>query len=83
MNRVFQFKPEASAELEDAALWYNGQRSGLGVELLEAADAALNQIARWPRLGRIVLWVPNDLPVRRFPVTRIFRTTSPTWNGMA
>jgi hypothetical protein len=29
MNRIFRPEPEASAELEDAATWYNSQRPGL------------------------------------------------------
>jgi hypothetical protein len=46
MTRIFRPEPEASAELEDAAVWYNGQWPGLGVEFVEAVDAALEQIAR-------------------------------------
>jgi hypothetical protein len=34
VNAVFRPEPEASAELEDAAVWYNGQRLGLGVEFV-------------------------------------------------
>ena len=41
MNPTFRPEPEASAELEDAAVWYDGQRPGLGVEFVEAVDAAL------------------------------------------
>ena len=33
MIGTFRPEPEASAELEDAALWYEGQRPGLGLEL--------------------------------------------------
>lgn len=45
-------EPEASAELEDAALWYEGQRPGLGLELVQAVDLALEQIAGWPQIFR-------------------------------
>jgi plasmid stabilization system protein ParE len=67
MNRAFRPEPQASAELEDAAVWYNGQRPGLGVEFVDAVDAALEQIARWPQIGRTVPGVPKDVPARRFP----------------
>jgi plasmid stabilization system protein ParE len=67
---AFRPEPEASAELEDAAVWYDGQRPGLGREFVEAVDAALERIARWPQIGRRVPGVPNDVPARRFPVTR-------------
>jgi hypothetical protein len=32
----FRPEPEASAELEHAALWYESQRAGLGHEFLQA-----------------------------------------------
>ena len=70
MNPIFRPEPEASAELEDAAVWYNGQRPGLGVEFVEAVEAALEQIARWPNIGRVVPGVPPDVPARRFPIER-------------
>ncbi len=82
MNRVFRPEPEASAELEDAAVWYNGQRRGLGVEFVEAVDATLDQIARWPQIGRLVPGVPNDVPARRFPVERFpYHIAYLEWDG--
>jgi plasmid stabilization system protein ParE len=70
VNPTFRQEPEASAELEDAAVWYNAQRLGLGVDFVHAVDAALDQIARWPYIGRVVPGVPNDVPARRFPIER-------------
>ena len=70
MNPTFRQEPEASAELEDAAVWYDAQRPGLGVDFVHAVDAALDQIARWPHIGRVVPGVPNDVPARRFPIER-------------
>ena len=49
MNRPFRNEPEASTELEQAALWYEEQRPGLGTEFLEAVDATLERIATWPQ----------------------------------
>jgi hypothetical protein len=46
MTRTFRIEPEAAAELEAAALWYDRQRPGLGADFLEAIDTALNRIAR-------------------------------------
>lgn len=66
----FRTEPEAAAELDEAALWYENQRAGLGVEFLEAIDVALSHIARWPQAGDPVPDVPPDLPVRRVPVGR-------------
>ena len=80
MTCTFRPEPEASAELEDAALWYEGQRPGLGLELVQAVDLALEQIAGWPHIGRRVTGLPNDLPVRKVPVKR-FPYQSCTYRG--
>jgi len=69
-GRRFLTEPEASTELGEAALWYERQRSGLGEEFLEAVEATLALIARFPRAGTPVPDVPAELPVRRFPVKR-------------
>ena len=47
---------EATAELEAAALWYDDQRDGLGLQFLAAVDRTIQQIAalagrRRPRGG--------------------------------
>jgi len=39
--RRILFEPEASAELEEAARWYEAQRSGLGLAFLAAVDRAV------------------------------------------
>ena len=44
MTGTFRPEPEASAKLEHAALWYEGQRPGLGLELVQAVDSALAEI---------------------------------------
>jgi len=48
MSHPFRPEPEASAELEHAALWYEHERSGLGTDFLDAIDATLDRIAQWP-----------------------------------
>jgi toxin ParE1/3/4 len=68
VKRPFRTEPEASAELEEAAVWYASRRPGLGVEFLEAVDATLDRIARWPRAARRVPGVIADVPARKAPV---------------
>jgi toxin ParE1/3/4 len=63
-------EPDASAELAQAANWYERQREGLGIEFLESIDAALELIARFPHAGSAVPDVPEELRVRRVPVQR-------------
>jgi len=82
MTGQFRPEPEASAELEDAALWYEGQRLGLGLELVHAVDLALEQIAGWPQIGRRVAGLPTSLPVRKVPVKRFpYHVVYLTWEG--
>ena len=45
MTRAFRPEHEASAELEDAVVWYDSQRPGLGLEFVQAVDATLERIA--------------------------------------
>lgn len=70
MSRRALFEPEASAELEEAALWYEAQRSGLGLALLAAVDRAVEHLAAWPDSGIPVPGVPASLSVRQLPVSR-------------
>ena len=69
MSRRFRPEPEASAELEHAALWYENERLGLDVEFLDAVDATLARIAEWPEAAPRIRGLPTDVPARRAPVT--------------
>jgi hypothetical protein len=68
--KPLRMEPEASTELAEAAVRYEGRREGLGAEFLEAVDAALDFITRFTQAGSLVPLVPKDLPVRRVPVRR-------------
>lgn len=70
MSISFRTEVEASAELEEVAVWYEQQRPGLGLEFLEAVDDALEFIGHWPHSGTPVPDVPPELPIRRAPVRR-------------
>ena len=69
MNRPFRNEPEASTELEQAALWYEEQRPGLGTEFLEAVDATLERIATWPQAAARVRGVAAEVHARKAPVS--------------
>ena len=69
MSRRFRPEPEASAELEHAAVWYEGERPGLGVDFLDAIDATLSRIAEWPDAAPRVRSLPADVLVRHAPVS--------------
>jgi plasmid stabilization system protein ParE len=68
--RQVRIEPEAAAELEDAAHWYDTKRAGLGSEFLASVDMALERIANWPQAARLVDGVAPDLAVRKAPVPR-------------
>jgi plasmid stabilization system protein ParE len=70
MSLAFRIEPEAASELEEAAVWYDQQRLGLGAEFLEAIDATLERIVRWPHAAPRVRGVAADVPARRAPVAR-------------
>jgi len=83
MRPAFRPEPEASAELEDAALWYESRRMGLGVEFIEAFEAVLDQIGLWPELGHVVPGLPADVPARRLPLARFpYHVAYLDWNGV-
>jgi plasmid stabilization system protein ParE len=70
VSRRVVFEPEASRELEASALWYEAQRSGLGLAFLAAVDRTLDHLATWPGAGTLVPGVPAHLEVRQMPIVR-------------
>ena len=70
MSGVLRFTADASAELEDAARWYEQRHAGLGMAFLAAVDDAVGTILRWPGAGAPVDGVDDDLDVRRQRVRR-------------
>jgi toxin ParE1/3/4 len=66
------FRRAAARELEDAALWYDAQRAGLGTDFRDAAEHAIALAAegplRFPRLHKEVRCVR----IRRFPYSVFF-----------
>ena len=53
--------------MREAALWYERQHAGLGVRFVDALDAVLARITRWPEAASLLPDLPADLPVRRAP----------------
>ncbi|HSL81690.1 MAG TPA: hypothetical protein VLF66_02885, partial [Thermoanaerobaculia bacterium] len=51
MSRRIFFELEAAHELEAAALWYETQRSGLGLAFLAAVDRTVEHLTAWPDTG--------------------------------
>ena len=70
MSLRVHFQPEADTEYQQAGMWYEGRREGLGLEFVDEVDATIRQILECPRLGAAVPRVPPDLPVGRLAVGR-------------
>lgn len=58
---------EAGVELDAAAAWYEREREGLGVELLEEVGRAFDVILASPTMWP---FVPRSRGMRRFILTR-------------
>jgi plasmid stabilization system protein ParE len=67
VTRRLSVTPEAEAELQSAALWYESKRPGLGVEFVVAIDDAFERILGTPEASPV--WLPGR-PFRRHLVAR-------------
>jgi len=65
VRKQLRTEDEAIAELQDAVLWYEERKAGLGAEFFAAVEATLDQVARLPQAGAPMARVPAELPVRR------------------
>lgn len=63
----FQLRSSAEADLDDAFVYYEMRRLGLGLEFLNAVEATLARIERAPQLFPIVYKDVRRALVRRFP----------------
>lgn len=70
--RSFRFHPAADAELEDAAEWYEGCRSGLGSEFVGAVRRKVEDIREAPERWAIASGVRRAL-VTKFPYAVVYR----------
>lgn len=61
MSRRLHLDAEALAELEDAALWYDRQRPGVGDAFVAAVTDAIETLIRWPGFGSPVLDVRGEM----------------------
>ena len=67
MSREIVFRRVARLEFDEAIIWYEGERIGLGVEFREAVERTLAIIARQPELFRCVQGEVRRAVLRRFP----------------
>ncbi|GKT07181.1 type II toxin-antitoxin system RelE/ParE family toxin [Desulforhabdus sp. TSK] len=67
MRCEISIRPEAEAEIEEAYLWYEEQREGLGSDFLLCVEECLEKIKKSPDMYPIVHRNVRRLLIRRFP----------------
>jgi plasmid stabilization system protein ParE len=66
-------RPAAAADIDEAYLWYQAQRAGLGEEFLAAAQAAIAAIAAHPEKYPVIRRDTRRVLLRRFPYGIYYR----------
>ena len=67
MSRTLVIRPEAEDDLADAKRWYDRREDGLGTELVERVEAALDTIRTIPLAPAVVFEDIRRVLVRKFP----------------
>jgi toxin ParE1/3/4 len=70
------FRRAAKNEFEDAAVWYDEQRLGLGEEFIIEIEQALANAAAAPQRYPVVFGDIRRAVARRFPFSMYFRVRS-------
>jgi len=66
-------RPEAEADIEEAALWYEKQREGLGQDFLDELLSAINAISEDPHIFPVVHRNTHRAIIHRFPFGVYYR----------
>jgi plasmid stabilization system protein ParE len=66
-------RPAAAADIEEAFLWYEGQRAGLGHDFLAAAQVLIDGIAEQPLRYPVIRRNTRRALLRRFPYAIYYR----------
>jgi toxin ParE1/3/4 len=67
------FHPLAEQELIDAAVYYEEENQGLGLEYLSVVEHAANLLTRYPNVGSVVRGSIRRLILPRFPYSLLYR----------
>ena len=70
------FRLAAQREFDDATLWYEERRAGLGAEFVAEIDRAVESIAQNPSRFPTMHGDLRCIRVRRFPYSVFFRVES-------
>ena len=73
MSLPVRVRSEAAQDLEDAAIWYEEQSSGLGQEFLDEVRRSLRRVAEQPHLYPSVHRATRRVLIHRFPFGVFYR----------
>jgi toxin ParE1/3/4 len=73
MSLPLVIRSAAQAEFDAAAVWYEGQRVGLGVDFVAEVQRTLDTISNQPDQYPVVLRDVREAPVARFPYCVYYR----------
>ena len=66
-------RPEAEADIEEVAIWYERQRQGLGQEFLDEVLGLCEKLAENPAMYPVIHRHTRRALIRRFPFGVYFR----------
>jgi plasmid stabilization system protein ParE len=72
----FRVLPKAARDIAEAAVWYEDQRAGLGLEFNDAVKAAFRRIESGPARYPFAYGSYRRAVLRRFPYTIYYRAAS-------
>jgi plasmid stabilization system protein ParE len=73
MRLPVRLLPEARAEFDDGADWYEARRAGLGTEFVAEVRAAIKRTSANPLMHATVYKDIRKAVVRRFPYVILYR----------
>ena len=76
--RQLLVRPAAAADIEEAYLWYEERRAGLGEEFLTAVDSLLGEILAHPTTYPVLYRQSRRALLHRFPYAVFFRSYNET-----
>src|SRR6266487_746157 len=75
------FRRVAKSEFEDAAVWYDDRRFGLGDEFVHEIEQAIAKAAAAPQRYPVVFGDIRRTVARRFPFSVYFRVVRTRWSS--
>lgn len=73
MKYTVHIRPDAEMDIEEAAIWYEKQRKGLGDEFLDEVLNAVKVISENPYIYAVVLRQTRRALIHRFPFALYYR----------